>query len=247
MNEFFEQTGYHKNFLVETVFDLIDRKYDSTDPTACEIKYNALWDSTINEKILNHLSTVSPNLHLLLLSNLFKIQSPRLFEITAGILSNIIGSGYFKITTDSIENGLIDQFENLLNLEVSQPETLFQIIRAVHIFINRVVSGFDRSKILDRLFYLLQAATDEALLIEIVNILFTLQTYGAPENPKILYPVEPFLEGLKEISPSKLLSFDTPLLIFEDEPKVELIALYKAAYIKEREFSETTELIKSKL
>lgn len=216
---FFKQTGYHKSFLITSLSEIIDKKFDDSS----EFSYAAFWDSTTEVKVIQFLAETSPTLPVALLKNLHEIEKPRLFEITCGILGNILSSGYFVLTEDILQEGFLDIIENLLYLDIGSPEAFVQIVRTIHIVLGRVTQGVNVFKLVPPLLFLLESAYNVELLTQATNLLYTIKSYG--DGP-FSYPIDPFLTAVNEIrdqSPEKLLDFDTPLLIFPDNNKLLLI------------------------
>ena len=265
IDAFFQNTGYHRTFILEACQELLQvvedtqKKKQTTSPILSNtnnqenIKFTALWDSTVNYSVVKFLTDNSPNLYLSLISNLYKFTeenknnlNPRIFEVTAGVLANLLtfGPQNQEIKTSQNNNNthcftietqfheiFLDLIENLINLDVKIPECLTQVIRIInttlYIFEYPTFNDASLNNFLNFALTLLKSSYDSELIKICCQFLLTLKNYtGTPEsddkdiNKTIIINqktvIEAVIEGLGELTIEELLEFDVPLEIFGD-------------------------------
>lgn len=240
---FFEKTGYHSSFIISTLKSLTDQEYDEKS----EFIYTAFWDATLQPEVLKLLSEITEgNLPIVLISNLYKIQSkPRLFEITCGVLVNISSSGhFFTKTTEPELTSFIELLENLLKIEIGVPEAYTQLVKFIHVILGRFPSGINQFVFIDQLLFLVQNSQDTDLIKEVVDLLYTVTVYD--KNNKITdLPEEAFLLAVNEFKSEDLLEFDTFFILFPGSERI--LGFYKKAFEVSGQFSEISEVLKTKL
>lgn len=90
-SDFFKQTGYQKSFILETLNKLVNKEFDASG--ASEFIYTAFWDATTEVEVTKLLNEIDSSIYLPLMNNLFSKDlenNPRLFEITAGVIGNLL-------------------------------------------------------------------------------------------------------------------------------------------------------------
>ena len=137
------------------------------------------------------------------------------------------------------------------------PECFIQVVRVVHISFSRFRSGINFGIFVDPCLFLLSASAEVELIKAVIDLLYTVQEYASSDvnaNEAFeSYPIQPFLEALKELKIEELLKYDTPALIFENNHNKELIDFYtdqiKVAKLPSKlpEFIEVSDLLKDKL
>ena len=269
---FFHNTGYHRTFILEACQELLQvvedtqKRTETTSPILDtnnqeNIKFTALWDSTVNYSVVKFLTDNSPNLYLSLISNLYKFTeentlNPRIFEVTAGILANLltfgpqnqeISSQKNKTHCFTIENQFheifLDLIENLINLDVKIPECLTQVIRIInttlYIFEYPTFNDTSLNNFLNFTLTLLKSSYDSELVKICCQFLLTLKNYIIESDSKNINQIinqetviEAVIEGLGELTIEELFEFDVPLEIFGDSEEKQRLKDFYAGEIE---------------
>jgi len=200
--DFHTSTGYHQSFIITTFNQLLSKSYSES----LELTYTALWDSTTNPQVTKLLNQINPDIYLPLINNLFdSTLNPRLFEITAGILTNILAD----LQNTKININLAPQFLDLIEsvfikIELAVPECYIQLIRLVHTCFGRFSQGINWQVFIEPCLFLLTSSVTSELITNVIDLLYTIREASASDstnsrdsNTKITYPLEPFLEALK--------------------------------------------------
>ena len=147
--------------------------------------------------------------------------------------------------------------EGIFTIDIGVPECFIQVVRVVHISFSRFRSGINFKVFVDPCLFLLSASAEVELIKAVIDLLYTIQEYASSDvnaNEAFeSYPIQPFLEALKELKIEELLKYDTPALIFENNHNKELIDFYtdqiKVAKLPSKlpEFIEVSDLLKDKL
>ena len=61
--KFFDSTGYHKSFIVDTCHELIAKQFDENS----ELTFTAFWDSTTLDDVVRVVNEVCEDIYLVLL------------------------------------------------------------------------------------------------------------------------------------------------------------------------------------
>ena len=149
--------------------------------------------------------------------------------------------------------------EGIFTIDIGVPECFIQVVRVVHISFSRFRSGINFRIFVDPCLFLLSASAEVELIKAVIDLLYTVQEYAKSQSDVNTnedfegYPIQPFLEALKELKIEELLKYDTPALIFENNHNKELIDFYtdqiKVAKLPSKlpEFIEVSDLLRDKL